>query len=48
MGHLFNKKFWLVFVSGILFVILSFTALGCWVDSHPVTDCDSCINGTTP
>lgn len=48
MLQLFNKKYWLGFVSGILFMILSFVALCCWVDSHPATDCDSCIHGTTP
>ena len=47
MEQLFNKKYRLGFVSGILFVILSFTALGCLMGSHPVTDCDSCVNGIT-
>jgi hypothetical protein len=32
---------------GVLLVILAFGAFDYWL-SQPITDCDSCINGTTP
>ena len=48
MKKLFNKSFWIGFVAGILFVISMFLGFCYWIDRHPVTDCDSCLHGTTP
>ena len=45
---IFNKSFWMGFVCGVLFIILAIIGLGSYCGSHPATDCDSCINGTTP
>ena len=46
--EIFNKSFWIGFICGVLFIILAIIGLGIYCGSHPVTDCDSCINGTTP
>ena len=48
MKKIFNKNFWAGFIAGILFTLLYLFALGYWMESHPVGDCDSCMKGTTP
>jgi len=45
---IFNKSFLIGFICGVLFIILVIIGLGAYCGSHPATDCDSCINGTTP
>ena len=45
---IFNKSFWIGFICGVLFIILAIIGLGAYCGSHPATDCDSCVNGTTP
>jgi hypothetical protein len=45
---IFNKSFWIGFLCGGLFIILVIIGLGSYCGSHPATDCDSCVNGTTP
>lgn len=45
---LYNRNFWIGFIAGIAFTILMFLALGYWMETHPVENCDTCINGTTP
>ena len=45
---IFNKSFWIGFICGVLFIILAIIGLGIYCGRHPVTDCDSCVNGTTP
>lgn len=46
--EIFNKSFWIGFMCGVLFIILVIIELGAYCGSHPVTDCDACVNGTTP
>ena len=51
MKKLFNKNFWFGFMSGFMFlflIILALLFISYWLGNHPVTDCDSCLNGTTP
>ena len=45
---IFKKSFLIGLVCGVLFIILAIIGLGIYYGSHPATDCDSCINGTTP
>ena len=45
---IFNKSFLIGFICGVLFIILAIIGLGAYCGSHPVSDCDSCVNGTTP
>ena len=45
---IFNKSFLIGFMCWVLFIILVIIGLGAYCGSHPVTDCDSCVNGTTP
>lgn len=45
---IFNKSFLIGLLCGVLFIILSIIGFGAYCGSHPVTDCDSCVNGTTP
>ena len=47
MKLLGNKTFWIGFFLGMLFTLMSLLTMG-YLLSQPVTDCDSCINGTTP
>jgi len=42
-----NKGYWIKVAIGVLLVILALWAFDYWL-SQPITDCDSCINGTTP
>ena len=48
MNKLFNKNFWLGFVSGIVFFILLIMLLVLYIGCNPITDCESCANGLTP
>ena len=45
---IFNNSFLIGFMCWVLFIILVIIGLGAYCGSHPVTDCDSCVNGTTP
>lgn len=48
MKEFFNLNFWSGFILGILFTIASFFAIVHWLESHPATDCSTCIEGKTP
>ena len=43
-----TKQFFIGIVTGILLFIGSFMALAFYWEAHPWTDCDSCMEGTTP
>lgn len=43
------KKKTIKWASMVLFaIILAFVGMMVYVSTHPATDCDSCLNGTTP
>lgn len=43
------KKKILKWIGIVLFAImLAFIGMMAYVSTHPTTDCDSCLNGTTP
>ena len=49
---IFNKTFWMGLLFSIVIIIviiiIILIAICWWVSYYPMTDCDSCINGTTP
>ena len=48
MKNIFNKNFWIGFISGFMFFFLILMIFAYWCGNHPMTDCESCLNGTTP
>lgn len=43
-----NIYYWIRLVSGIVITILLLISLAFIGKGNPETDCDSCLNGTTP
>lgn len=41
------KSFYFGCMTGIIVFIILFVLLCLWAGTHPATDCDSCLNGTT-
>lgn len=48
LSQLFTKQFFIGIVVGVLLTILAFYTLCLYWEAHPETDCDTCIEGTTP
>jgi hypothetical protein len=48
MKKYLNLRFWTGFIMGTLFTIAMFYSMAYWFETHPLGDCDACIESTTP
>lgn len=48
LSELFTKQFFIGIVVGFFLTIAAIWSLLSYWEAHPSTDCNSCIEGTTP